>query len=53
MRYRNIEDEDLRRRVAAEGLASFRRRFTWAAIAKQHRELVDSLQERELCTSTL
>jgi spore coat protein SA len=38
-----IEDGDLRAATGAQGLASFQRRFTWAAIAEQHRELVASL----------
>jgi len=40
---RLIEDANLRATTGAQGLASFQRRFTWAAIAKQHRELVASL----------
>ena len=43
-----ILDKDLRAKMAAEGLASFRRRFTWATIVKQHRKLVDRLQETQL-----
>lgn len=42
-------DKDLRSTMGAEGLASFRRRFTWSAIVKQHRNLVDSLQESQIC----
>jgi len=41
---RLVLDEDLRAKIGAEGLASFHRRFTWAAITRQHRELVDRLQ---------
>ena len=37
-----IEDKDLRARVGAEGLASFRRRFTWEAIVKQYREIAQT-----------
>ncbi len=47
---RLLLDEDLRAKVGAEGLASFRRRFTWDAIVKQHRDLVDSLTENKLST---
>lgn len=39
-----IEDKDLRRRVAAEGLASFRRRFTWGIIHKQCNAIVNGLE---------
>lgn len=38
-----IEDQDLRQRVAADGLASFRRRFTWGVIHKQCNAIVNSL----------
>ena len=45
-----VLDKDLRAKLGAEGLESFRRRFTWAAIARQHRQLVDRLKEGQLCT---
>ena len=45
---RLIVDKDLRAKMGAEGLASFRRRFTWDAIIRQHRELVDSLRAKKL-----
>ena len=35
-------DEHLRETVGAEGLASFQRRFTWPAIVRQHREIVEN-----------
>jgi len=38
-----IVDKELRAKIGAEGLASFRRRFTWGAIVRQHRQLVESL----------
>ena len=38
-----VEDKVLRAKVAAEGLSSFRRRFTWAAIVKQYQEVTDDL----------
>jgi spore coat protein SA len=47
---RLILDKALRAKVGAEGLESFRRRFTWTAIARQHRELIDSLREPQLCS---
>ena len=40
-------DRELRAKMASEALASFRRRFTWAAIARQHRELLHGLLEYE------
>jgi spore coat protein SA len=46
---RLILDKDLRAKMGAEGLASFRQRFTWAAIVRQHRQLVDSVLESKLC----
>jgi spore coat protein SA len=45
---RLLLDEELRARIGAEGLKSFRRRFTWDAIVRQHKELVDSLTENKL-----
>ena len=36
---RLILDKDLRARIGAEGLASFKRRFTWSAIVRQHHAL--------------
>ena len=39
---RLILDKDLRARIGAEGLASFQRRFTWSAIARQHHEIAES-----------
>jgi spore coat protein SA len=36
-----IENKNLRAKVGAEGLASFRRRFTWAAVAAQYRAIVE------------
>jgi spore coat protein SA len=44
---RLILDKDLRAKVGAEGLESFRRRFTWTAIASQYRELIDGLTKRQ------
>ena len=38
-----IENKDLRAKTGAEGLQSFRRRFTWAAIASQHQEITERL----------
>jgi spore coat protein SA len=38
-----ITDKDLRTRIGCQGLASFKRRFTWAAIARHHRDLIESL----------
>lgn len=38
-----ITDKGIRTKIGAEGLASFQASFTWAAIAKQHRELVERL----------
>jgi spore coat protein SA len=38
-----ILDEDLRAKTGAKGLSSFKRRFTWSEIVRQHRELVKSL----------
>jgi spore coat protein SA len=38
-----IEDKRLRKKMAAEGLQSFQRRFTWANINKQYQEIADSL----------
>jgi len=38
-----IEDRDLRAKLAAEGLASFKRRFTWPTIVGQYREIEESL----------
>jgi spore coat protein SA len=38
-----ILDKGLRAKIGAEGLASFRRRFTWPAIVRQHREIAASL----------
>ena len=43
-----VEDKDLRAKVAAEGLSSFRRRFTWSTIFKQYQEVTESLQTQEL-----
>ena len=34
-----IEDEDLRLKTGKEGLKSFRKRFTWSAIASQYQEI--------------
>jgi spore coat protein SA len=45
------EDEDLRARIAAEGLSSFRRRFTWPTIFKQYQEVTDALS-LELAAAT-
>jgi spore coat protein SA len=45
------EDKVLRATVAAEGLSSFRRRFTWAAIFKQYQEVTDDLC-REVALAT-
>ena len=38
-----VEDKDLRAKVAAEGLSSYRRRFTWSTIFKQYQEVTDAL----------
>lgn len=38
-----VEDKVLRAKVAADGLSSFRRRFTWVAIFKQYKEVSDDL----------
>jgi spore coat protein SA len=38
-----IEDKRLRTRVAAEGLQSFQRRFTWSNINRQYQEIAKSL----------
>ena len=46
-----VEDKVLRAKVAAEGLSSFRRRFTWAAIFKQYQEVTDDLC-REAASAT-
>ena len=40
---RLIEDKNLRMKVAAEGLGSFQRRFTWTGIHRQYQELVERL----------
>jgi spore coat protein SA len=40
-----IEDRDLRVRTGAEGLHSFRRRFTWPVICSELREICQSLVE--------
>jgi len=40
---RLVADKQLRAKVAAEGLESFRRRFTWAAIYRQYEAVTDSL----------
>jgi spore coat protein SA len=37
------EDRNLRAAVAAQGLESFQRRFTWAAICGQYREIADNV----------
>jgi len=36
-----VEDKALRSKMGAEGLASFRRRFTWAVVVKQYREIAE------------
>jgi spore coat protein SA len=38
-----IQDQGLRERVAAEGLKSFRKSFTWAAIMKEYQIVVNNL----------
>jgi spore coat protein SA len=40
-----IQNKDFRAKMGAEGLASFQQRFSWAAIVRQHQELVDSLDD--------
>jgi spore coat protein SA len=40
-----IENRELRSKVAAEGLLSFQRRFSWGTIAGQYREIINSLQK--------
>jgi spore coat protein SA len=40
-----VEDENLRTKVAAEGLRSFQRHFTWAAICGQYREIANNLTQ--------
>ena len=37
------EDENLRIQVAAEGLAAFQRRFTWAAICSQYQAIANDV----------
>ena len=49
---RLVQEKDLRATMGGNGLASFRRRFTWAAIAKQYREVVDNLKDGQLCGDT-
>jgi len=39
-----IEDKELRKRVAAEGLKSFHRRYTWTAVCDAYREITDQLE---------
>ncbi len=38
-----IEDKALRKRVGEEGLKSFHRRYTWAAVCRQYQEIIDPL----------
>jgi glycosyltransferase involved in cell wall biosynthesis len=38
-----ILDEGLRQKMGAEGLTSFRRRFTWPSILKRHHEIIEQL----------
>jgi len=45
---RLILNKDLRAKMGAEGVASFQRRFTWAAIVKKQSELVAKLQGNEV-----
>lgn len=45
---RLILDKGLRARVGAEGLTSFKRRFTWGAIVKKYQQLFQSLEESTL-----
>jgi len=40
---RLVADKELRAKVAAEGLESFRRRFTWAAIYRQYEGVANRL----------
>ncbi len=43
-----VEDKDARAKVAAEGLCSYRRRFTWSTIFKQYQEVTCNLRTAEL-----
>jgi spore coat protein SA len=36
-----IENDELRKTMSAEGLANFRRRFTWDAIGRQYRHILE------------
>jgi spore coat protein SA len=38
-----IQDKDLRVKMAAEGLSSFRRRYTWAAVCREYQEAIASI----------
>jgi spore coat protein SA len=40
---RLAEDDNLRAKIGAEGLNTFRRRFTWPAVCRQYREIADNL----------
>jgi spore coat protein SA len=44
---RLILDKDLRAKIGAEGLASFRRRFTWTVINRQHNHIIRSLESHQ------
>ena len=39
-----VQDSGLRQRIGREGLASFRKTFTWSVIARQHLKLLDALR---------
>ncbi len=38
-----IENKELRARVAAEGLRSFLRRYTWSVVCRQYQEIIEDL----------
>jgi spore coat protein SA len=38
-----VEDKNLRTSIAAEGLKSFRQRFTWSKITSQYRKVVETM----------
>jgi spore coat protein SA len=40
-----IEDKDLRTKVGAQGLRSFRRRFTWAVAFRKYQEVADNVRQ--------
>ncbi|HUB29809.1 MAG TPA: glycosyltransferase family 4 protein [Terracidiphilus sp.] len=48
-----VRDRTLRQRVAAEGLASYRRRFTWAVAVEHYAHIAASLTNTDLHYATL